>query len=46
MELGHWRGRRHFAHLPTRGQRSRTNGRTQKRISYVPKISSDNPNDF
>jgi small subunit ribosomal protein S13 len=34
-DLGHWRGRRHSLFLPTRGQRSRTNARTQKHYRFV-----------
>ena len=30
MDLGTWRGKRHRAGLPVRGQRTRTNGRTRK----------------
>ena len=30
IEIGCYRGLRHKRHLPTRGQRSRTNARTQK----------------
>jgi small subunit ribosomal protein S13 len=37
QELGHWRGRRHLLFLPTRGQRSRTNARTQKRLRFSRK---------
>lgn len=33
-DLGHWRGKRHALFLPTHGQRSRTNGRTQKRLKF------------
>jgi small subunit ribosomal protein S13 len=30
MDLGSWRGKRHRAGLPVRGQRTRTNARTRK----------------
>ena len=30
MDLGTWRGKRHRAGLPVRGQRTRTNARTRK----------------
>ena len=30
MDLGTWRGKRHRAGLPLRGQRTRTNARTRK----------------
>jgi small subunit ribosomal protein S13 len=30
IDLGTWRGKRHRAGLPVRGQRTRTNGRTRK----------------
>ena len=30
MDLGTWRGKRHRAGLPMRGQRTRTNARTRK----------------
>jgi ribosomal protein S13 len=35
MELQTLRGKRHSLHLPTRGQRTRTNGRTVKRLFRV-----------
>jgi len=31
MEIGSYQGRRHRAHLPVRGQRTKTNARTRKR---------------
>lgn len=34
-DLGHWKGKRHSLFLPTRGQRSRTNARTQKRLKFT-----------
>jgi small subunit ribosomal protein S13 len=34
QDLGHWRGRRQLLFLPTRGQRSRSNGRSQKRLKF------------
>ncbi len=30
MEIGSYQGRRHRAHLPVRGQRTKTNARTRK----------------
>lgn len=30
MEIGNYQGRRHRAHLPVRGQRTKTNARTRK----------------
>lgn len=38
-DLGNWRGKRHSLFLPTRGQRSRTNGRTQKRSRFNSQLS-------
>jgi len=35
MEFESYRGKRHQLHLPTRGQRTRTNGRTMKRLSRL-----------
>jgi len=35
QDLGHWRGKRHTLFLPTRGQRSRTNARTRKRLKFT-----------
>jgi small subunit ribosomal protein S13 len=34
QDLGNLRGRRHALFLPTRGQRSRTNAKTQKKLRY------------
>ena len=31
IQIGSYRGRRHKAYLPVRGQRTHTNGKTQKR---------------
>ncbi|MED5436335.1 MAG: 30S ribosomal protein S13, partial [SAR324 cluster bacterium] len=30
MDLGNYRGLRHRKHMPVRGQRTKTNGRTRK----------------
>lgn len=37
IEIGTYRGKRHSLFLPTRGQRTRTNGRTLKRLKYKNK---------
>lgn len=37
-DLNNWRGKRHSLFLPTRGQRSRTNARTQKAVRFLKKF--------
>ena len=35
MDLGNYRGLRHRRHMPVRGQRTKTNARTRKAVSYT-----------
>ena len=40
--IGTWRGKRHGMRLPVRGQRTKTNAKTAKRLNHPGRYSTNN----